>query len=118
MVVVGRNTADRNAECGRRTWLLDLSGHLDDARRAASGRGGVVADESARGAGSNTREHICCDGTDAESRRSVVARSIRKKQRECERTGADKRQCEVKRSEVNVDVEVRMNVGKRKPTDI
>ena len=41
-----------------RTGLLDLPGHLDDARGAACGGGGVEADEGAGGAGCDAGEHI------------------------------------------------------------
>lgn len=42
----------------RRTGLLDLPGHLDDACSAACGGRRVEADEGARGAGGNAGEHV------------------------------------------------------------
>jgi hypothetical protein len=47
---------------GGRTRLLDLPGHLDDARRTACGGGRVEADESAGGAGCDAGEHVWCFG--------------------------------------------------------
>ena len=40
-----------------RTWLLNLPSHLDNTRRTACGRGGIVADEGARGAGGDAGKH-------------------------------------------------------------
>jgi len=42
------------------TGLLNLAGHLDDARRAAGRRGRVETDEGARSAGGDAGEHCAC----------------------------------------------------------
>jgi hypothetical protein len=49
---------------GGRTRLLDLPGHLDNARSAAGGGGGVEADEGAGGASCDAGKHVWCLGFD------------------------------------------------------